>query len=47
MRLTVTIGAAGRLGRVVVDEAAHRGHDVTGLARSERVLNTLDALTTR
>ncbi|WP_154402180.1 NAD(P)-dependent oxidoreductase [Ornithinimicrobium cavernae] len=32
MRVTV-IAAAGRLGRVVVDEALLRGHEVTGLAR--------------
>jgi putative NADH-flavin reductase len=46
MRISV-IGAAGRLGGVVVAEAARRGHDVTGLARSERVLNTVDGLTGR
>lgn len=44
MRISV-IGAAGRLGGIVVAEAARRGHGVTGLARSERALDTVHGLT--
>lgn len=43
MRIAV-VGAAGRLGRAVVAEAAHRGHEVTGLARSAEALRGVEGL---
>lgn len=43
MKITV-IGAAGRLGQRVVEEAARRGHQVTGLARHPERLPRPDLL---
>ena len=44
MNITV-IGAAGRLGQRVVEEASRRGHQVTGLARRPERLARPDLLT--
>ncbi|MCE9904035.1 NAD(P)H-binding protein, partial [Hafnia paralvei] len=43
MKLAI-IGATGFVGRVVVDEALARGHEVTAIARSQKDLPDVDRL---
>ncbi|WP_396134940.1 NAD(P)H-binding protein, partial [Chamaesiphon sp. OTE_8_metabat_110] len=39
------VGATGNVGKRIVDEALHRGHNVTGIARDPSKLSPRNGLT--